>query len=167
MPPCPDPEEALKATRRIRLFAATALIGFAAGLSPAAAGGADAASIANAALARPAAFHPGVSMWSKPWRYFSQKIRATCPSVKDLSTPGAEYRVNAVGVHLRRTPGGKVESGIGRGKLFASDWFVGRVGVYQCTASAVGKTWRLGVSQAGQAGWVRTDYLTFVRYLHR
>ena len=62
-------------------------------------------------------------------------------------------------------PGGKWESAIGKGKLFESDWIVGDT-VYECTASAAGKTWLLGISPAGQAGWVQTDDLTFVEHMH-
>jgi hypothetical protein len=145
--------------RRIRLYAAAALAGL--GLIPAAAGVADASSMGQATAARPAANHPEVSMWSENWGQSSQKIYATCPDAQDLSTGGAEYVVNADGVHLRSTPGGKWESAIGQGKLFESDWIVGS-SVYQCTASAAGKTWLLGISASSQVGWVQTDDLTFV-----
>lgn len=148
--------------RRIRLYAAAALAGL--GLIPAAAGIADAASMTQA-TARPAANHPEVSMWSENWGQSSQRIYATCPNAQDLSAGGAAYQVNANGVHLRSTPGGKWESAIGEGKFFDSDWIVGDT-VYECTASAAGKTWLLGISPAGQAGWVQTDDLTFVEHMH-
>jgi hypothetical protein len=139
--------------RRTRLFTAVALASLAAGLSLATAG---------AAAARPAMDNPAVSMWSRnPGGPTGQKVWATCPHASDLSDGGMKYAVNADGVHIRSTPGGKWVAAIAKGKSFEADWMVGSA-AYGCTAPAYSKSWLVGVSSSGQVGWVAAGDLTLV-----
>jgi hypothetical protein len=148
--------------RRIRLFTAAAAVCLGTGLSPAGVG------LAHAAPGYQASVKPqDVSMWSRPGGQYRPKVWAACPNAKDLYAPGAEYRVKDNGIHIRHAPGGRVVAGIGKGRLFVSNWYVGYVGGYRCVVSRDGKNWLLGASVSGTSGWVRTDYLVFVKYLPR
>jgi hypothetical protein len=136
--------------RRIRLYTAAALFGLVTALS---------LTTAGAAAARPAAEDPAVSMWSKNPGQGGQKVWATCPHASDLSDGGMKYVVNADGVHIRSTPGGKWVAAIAKGKSFEADWMVGSA-AYGCAAPAYSKSWLIGVSPSGQVGWVAADDLT-------
>ncbi len=137
--------------RTTRSLAAVALAGLAAGLSLVTAG---------TAVARPAAEDPAVSMWSKnPGDPMGQKVWATCPHASDLRGGGLKYVVNADGVHIRSTPGGKWVAAIAKGKSFEADWMVGSA-AYGCTAPAYSKSWLIGISPSGQVGWVAAGDLT-------
>jgi hypothetical protein len=138
--------------RRTRLLAAAALAALAAGLS---------LTTAGAAAARPAD-DPLVSMWSEnPGDPMGHKVWATCPHASELSDGGMKYVVNADGVHIRSTPGGKWVAAIAKGKNFEADWMVGRA-AYGCIAPAYSKSWLIGISPSGQVGWVAAGDLTLV-----
>jgi hypothetical protein len=143
--------------RKIRLFTTAVAVSLTAALSPAAVG------VAHAAVGS-YRVDPDVSMWSRPWgthvRYY-----ASCPSKSDLRVPGALYAVKGNHIHIRVSPGGPVESGIGKGTPFASGWVVDKIGGHQCVAKADGKAWVLGVSRSGRTGWVARPYLEYVRAL--
>ncbi len=139
--------------RRTRLLAAAALATLVAALSPAAAG---------AAVGRPAAEDPAVSMWSRnPGGPTGQKVWGTCPHASGLTDGGLKYVVNADGVHIRSTPGGKWAAAIAKGKSFEADWMVGSA-AYGCKAPAYSKSWLIGISPSGQVGWVAAGDLTLV-----
>jgi hypothetical protein len=152
---------------KIRLFTVTAVLSVTAGFSLVASGGAHAAVGAArvpAAGNQPAA-SPDTSIWSKPWGLKGPLARGNCPGTDDLLRPGAEYRVEDPGIHIRVSPGGAAKWAISQGSSFTSNWNLGSVGGYRCVARAGGSTWVLGTASYGHYGWVNAKYLSSARYI--